>query len=108
MGTTIVGGAAIVEPELDNTTLLHNRLGYMGGRRMMELHKRNLLKVIKTCKLEFCKYFVFGKQNKVQFKTATRKTKEILYYVHIDVWGLVQTTSLGGNVYFLSFIDDYS
>ena len=44
----------------------------------------------------------------MQFKTTTHKTEGILDYVHIDVWGPVQTTSLGGSVYFVSFIDDYS
>ena len=56
MGNTIIGGAATVEPELDNTTLWHMWLGHMGERGMMELHKRKLLKGIKTCKLELCKY----------------------------------------------------
>ena len=84
------------------------QLRHMGERGMMELHKRKLLKGIKTCKLKFCKYCVFRKQNKVQFKTTTHKKKWILDYVHTDVWGPVQTASLGGSVYFVSFIDDYS
>ena len=74
MGTTIVGGVAIVELELDSTTLLHMQLRHMGEHGMMELHKRKLLKGIKTYKLELCKYCVFGKQNKVHFKTTTHKT----------------------------------
>ena len=53
MGTTIIGGAATVEPELDSIALWHMRLGHMGERGMLELHKRKLLKGIKTCKLEF-------------------------------------------------------
>ena len=53
MGTTIVGEAATIELELNNTTLWHMRLGYIGDRGMMELHKRKLLKGIKTCMLEF-------------------------------------------------------
>ena len=85
MGTAIVGGAAIVEPKLDSTTLWHMQLGHMGERGMIELYKIKLLKGIKTCKFEFCKYCVFGKQNKVHFKTSTHKTKGILDYVHIDV-----------------------
>ena len=85
MGTTIVGGVTIVELELDNTTLWHMRLGHMGECGIMELHKRKLLKGIKTCKLELCKYCVFGKQNKV--KTTTHKIEGFLDYVHIDVWG---------------------
>ena len=65
MGTTIVGGATIVEHELDSTGLWYMLLGHMNERGMMELHKRKLLKGIKTCKFEFSKNCVFGKQNKV-------------------------------------------
>ena len=108
MSTPIVGGDTTLEPELYSTTLWHMWFGHMGERGMMELHKRKLLKDIKTFKLELCKYYVFRKQNKVQFKIATHKTKGILYYVHTNIWGPVQTTSLGDNVYFMSFIDDYS
>ena len=46
MGTTIVGGAAIVEPELDSTTLWHMWLGHMGESGMIKLHKRKLFKGI--------------------------------------------------------------
>ena len=109
MDTTIVGGAVTIEPKLDSTTLWHMRLRHMGECGMMKLHKRKLImKGIKTCKLEFFKYYVFRKQKKVQFKTATHKTERILDYVHTHVWGLVQIASLGGSVYFVSFIDDYS
>ena len=108
MGTTIVGGVATAESDSDSTVLWNMQLGHMGECGMMELHKRNLLKGIKTCKLDFCKYYVFGKKNKVQFKTTTHKTEEVLDYVHTDVWGPVRVASLGGSMYFLSFIDDYS
>ena len=87
MGTTIIGGATTVEPELDSTPLWHMRLGYMGECGMIELHKIKLLKSIKICKLELYKYYFFGKQNKVEFKTATHRTTTILDYVHIDIWG---------------------
>ena len=33
-----------------------------------------LLKGVKMCKLDFFKFCVLGKQNRVQFKTATYKT----------------------------------
>ena len=54
------------------------RLGHMGECGMQELHKRNFLKGVKTCKMEFCKYCVLEKQNKVQFKIATHKTTKFL------------------------------
>jgi hypothetical protein len=75
---------------------------------MLELHKRNLLKGIKTCKLDFCKFYVLGKHNWVQFKIATHKTEGILDYVYSNVWGPVRTTSRGGHMYFVIFIDDFS
>jgi len=38
----------------------------------------------------------------------THYTKGILDYVHTNVWRLTKTTFIGGNHYFVSFIDDYS
>jgi hypothetical protein len=109
LGNTILGGvAAVAESEDDDTLLWHMRLGHMSERGMRELHKRNLLTGIKSCKLDFCKYCIMGKQCRVRFKTATHKTKGILDYVHSDIWGPVRTPSKGGTQYFMSFIDDYS
>ena len=48
LDTTIVGGAAFVESESDNTVLWHMRLGHISERGMIEFHKRKLLKGIKT------------------------------------------------------------
>jgi hypothetical protein len=86
LGNTILGGvAAVVESEDDDTLLWHMRLGHISERGMRELHKRNLLTGIKSCKLDFCKYCIMGKQCRVRFKTATHKTKGILDYVHLDI-----------------------
>jgi hypothetical protein len=60
---------------------------------MLELHEKNLLKGVKTCKLDFCKFCGMGKQNQLQFKIVTHKTEGILDYVHSDVWEPVRTTS---------------
>ena len=61
-GNTILGGvAAIAESEDDNTLLWHMWLGHMSERGMKELHKRNLLAGIKSCKLDFYKYCIMGK-----------------------------------------------
>ena len=53
LGTIVIGGAATIEPESDNTALWHMWLGYMDEHKMMELHKKNILKGVKTCKLDF-------------------------------------------------------
>ena len=75
---------------------------------MLELHKRNMLKGVKSCKLDFCKFCVLGKQYQVKFKTTTHKTEDILDYIHSDVWGPVRTASREGHMYFVIFIDDLS
>jgi len=43
----------------------------------------------------------------VRFGIATLCTEGILDYVHTNIWGLAKTPSIGGNHYFVSFIDDY-
>jgi hypothetical protein len=108
LGSTVVGGIAFVESNLDCIVLWHMQLGHLSERSMLKHHKRNLLKGVKTCKLDFSKFCVLGKQNWVQFKTTTHKTKGILGYVHSDVWGPVRTMSRGGHMYFVIFIDDLS
>jgi hypothetical protein len=61
--STVVGGITAVEFDFDCTVLWHMRLGHMSERSMLELHKRNLLKDVKMCKLDFCKLCILGKQN---------------------------------------------
>ena len=88
LGNTILGGvAAIAESEVDDTLLWHMRLGHMNEHGIRELHKRNLLAEIKSCKLDFCKYCILDYVHsdivhwiicRVRFKTATYKTKSIL------------------------------
>jgi len=69
---------------------------------------RKLLPDLKSLKLDFCKYCVFGKQCKQRFKTGNHNSKQILDYIHSDLWGPSPTVSYGGALYFLTFIDDFS
>jgi len=66
------------------------------------------LKGARTCKLDFCEHCVIKKKTKVKFGTTTHCPEGILDYVHTDVWGPTKTVSIGGNHYFVTFIDDYS
>jgi hypothetical protein len=91
--STIVGGIASMEFDLDCIVLWHMWLGHMSERGILEPHNRNLLKGVKMCKLDFYKFCVLGKENQVQFKTASHKIEGILDYVHFDVWGPVRTMS---------------
>jgi hypothetical protein len=111
LGDTVIGGVAmstLVEPNDDNTILWHMWLGHLGKRSMFELHKRNLLTGVKSCKLGFYKYYLYGKQRRVSFKVASHTSKGVPDYVHSNAWGPVVVPSNGGAHYFVSFIDDFS
>ncbi|KAK4390531.1 Retrovirus-related Pol polyprotein from transposon TNT 1-94 [Sesamum angolense] len=108
LGNTVVGGVHSVDSCDDNTKLWHMRLGHLSEHGMTELQKRNMLHGVKSCKLDFCKFCVFGKQTKVSFTTGKYKTEGILDYVHSDMWGPTREQSLGGYLYYVIFIDDFS
>ena len=63
---------------------------------MLELHKRNLLKGVNTCKLDFCKYYVYRKQHRVSFKISPYTSKGVLDYIHSNVLGPVLVSSHSG------------
>ena len=70
--------------------------------------RHELLKGTKTLKLNFCEYCIVCKKIRVKFSMANHDTREILKYVHSDVWGATKTASIGGSHYFITFIDDFS
>jgi hypothetical protein len=111
LGDTVTGGAAVStseEPNDDIIVLMHMRLSHLGECSMFELHKRNLLKGVKSYKLGFCKYCVYGKQQRVNFKVTSQTSKGILDYVHSNVWGPVVVPSNRGAHYFIIFINYFS
>ena len=60
-------------------------------------------------KLDFCESCVFGKAHKQSFKKGKHTSKEVLEYVHSDLWGSPSVVpSLAEKQYFITFIDDYS
>ena len=62
---------------------------------------------MKKVDLEFCEDCVFGKQKRVRFlKLRNEKKSKNIELVHSDVWGPATATSLGGSLYYVTFIDD--
>jgi transposase InsO family protein len=61
-------------------------------------------------KLErICEGCIFGKQHRESFPVGkSYREKYPLEIVHSDICGPMQTTSIGGSSYFLTFIDDFS
>ena len=60
-------------------------------------------------KLNFCEACMQGKcHRKPHYSLKSIKSKEKLQLVHTDICGPMQTQSLGGSRYFITFTDDYS
>ncbi|KAG6544450.1 hypothetical protein Mapa_014088 [Marchantia paleacea] len=57
--------------------------------------------------MKFCEHCVIGKQHRKVFGVGTHSSKELLEYVHSDVWGPSPKASHSGKWYYVSFIDDY-
>ena len=56
-----------------------------------------------------CEECIFGKQHREMFPDGkSYRARTPLEIVHSDISGPVQTMSIGGCKYFLTFIDDYS
>ena len=90
-----------------STEVWHNRLGH--------LHQEALLKIQpiaekgNTKMEEDCETCIRGKLRRSNFpKKRESKTNQLLERIHSDVAGPFTPKSLGGNRYFVTFMDDYS
>ena len=88
--------------------LWHQRLGHMSEKGLTTLTKKKLITISKDAALNPCNYCLFGKQQRVSFRSSLSRKSELLSLVHSDVCGPMEVESLGGNRYFLTFIDDSS
>jgi hypothetical protein len=55
-----------------------------------------------------CRGCSLGKNVKKPFSSSNNSSKEILYLIHSYVCGLMPVKYLGGSLYYVTFIDDYS
>ncbi|KAL4346422.1 hypothetical protein GQ457_17G024800 [Hibiscus cannabinus] len=88
--------------------LWHQRLGHMSEKGLSTLIKKELINVDKDAALDPCNHCLFGKQHRVSFNSSSTRRSELLSLVHSDVCGPLEVETLGGNRYFLTFIDDAS
>ena len=85
----------------------HKRLCHMSEKGMKRLADDNLIP-IKDVHLERCTDFLAGKQNRTCFRSRTPTRRNApLELVHIDVCQ-VDTKSLAGAQYFVTFIEDHN
>nr|KYP68042.1 Retrovirus-related Pol polyprotein from transposon TNT 1-94 [Cajanus cajan] len=91
--------------------LWHYRFGHLNFKDLHTLKSKSLVKGLPHINQpsEVCKECLECKQSRNSFKQhVSIKSKEKLEVVYSDVCDPIQTESLGGNRYFVSFIDDFS
>ena len=72
------------------------------------LSKQSLIPMAKEKSSNPCDYCLFGKQHRVSFQKNSTRKLEKLELVYSDVCEPMEVVSLGGNRYFVTFIDDAS
>lgn len=109
----IVGGqrlnTAEMKPE-SKESVWHRRFGHLGVRSLQKLARDNMIDSFDfdaSSDLTFCETCVGGKHHKSQFpKGTSTRSNEPLGLIHSDICGKLNSKSLSGAEYFLTFVDD--
>ena len=80
----------------------------MSEKWLQILAKKSLIPFAKGTPLNPCYFCLFGKQHRVSFNIPFTRKSNVLDLVYYDVCGLIDVETLGGNKYFVKFIDDAS
>lgn len=92
----------------DELMLWHRRLGHMNSQSMKILSRMSTGVSINCGELSPCVPCIKGKHQRLPFKRTGTRAEEVLELVHTDLCGPMESNSIGGNKYFLTFIDDAS
>jgi hypothetical protein len=100
---------ALTSATMPTESLWYQRCGHINYLGLLLLQKHNMVEGLPMLKNEnvACDGCALGKMHKDEFPSnPDRKKRDVLDLVHTDVCGPMQTRSLGGDFYFLLFIDD--
>lgn len=108
--TTVV--QTIFQAEIkDENWLWHLRFGHLNFGGLNLLYKKGMVKGLPLIEKpeRVCEGCILGKQHRESFPAGkSTRAKAPLEIIHSDLCGPMQTPSIGGSFYFLTFIDDYS
>ncbi|GBO16344.1 Retrovirus-related Pol polyprotein from transposon TNT 1-94 [Araneus ventricosus] len=94
-----------------NLETFHRRFGHINVNVLNYMSNHNIVKGIERIqgKLSNCDVCKTSKLTRTSMKTNYAiTTKTLRARVYMDIWGPAPVKSLGGNLYFLSIIDDFS
>lgn len=96
---------------IGNSDLWHQRYGHLNMDYLKSVHDKKLVYGFDFCGTDksVCVGCIKGKQCRLPFpKNEANRAETVLGIVHSDVCGPMETTSLGGSRYFVTFIEDKS
>jgi hypothetical protein len=100
---------ALIHDEVNPNELWHRRYAHINYQELTFLRRmvEGIPELICTHK-GICKGCAIGKNIKKPFPGSNNRSKEMLNLIHSDVCGLMPVRYLGGFLYYVIFIDDYS
>ena len=113
----LTGQAHAATTPKETPQLWHKRFGHLGYDNLAKLQTHGMVTGISTTADEFsaasrsslCESCVLGKQHRLPFQPSTSPAaSRPLQLLHTDLCGPLPVTSLGGNLYFATLLDDHS
>jgi hypothetical protein len=98
-----------VHDEIPPSDLWHRRYAHLHYQALQSL-KQMVVGIPKLQSMHegVCRGYALGKNIKKPFPSSENRSKEILDLIHSDVCGPMPVKSLGGSLYYVMFIDDFS
>ena len=110
-GVTDKDGVSFKETCQDQSWLWHLRYGHLNFKGLSLLQRKEMVRGLPPIEAPFisCESCILAKQHREIFpKEISYKAWAPLEIVHTNICGPMQVPSLGGSIYFLTFIDDFS
>lgn len=82
--------------KVETMKLWHMRLGHPASGSIKELAKKGIVEGVKLDDLEPCEECILGNSKKQPYPTGKHTSTARLDYVHSDLWGTAQTSTMGG------------
>lgn len=95
----------------DENWLWHLRFGHLNFGNLNLLHKQKMVMGLPLIEKpdRICEGCILGKQHRESFPAGKSiRANKPLEIIHSDLCGPMQTPSIGGSYYFLTFIDDFT
>ena len=99
----------VSQGESNQTVLCHRRLGHLSKCGLQTLAREGMVHGLNSSlsdELDFCESCVNGKHKRTSFEARSCRSTVPFSIVHSDLCGKMNSPSLGGAEYFVTFIDD--